>query len=101
MEVDRRHQFGKVVPMLQEFAEDPRSRPGDEIARDLPLNRQRIRKSCDVDPSTTIKNKKPPETMDGTKEFKVNSDDRSDNTLKPMETGDSIANNPDSCPEDE
>jgi hypothetical protein len=101
METDRRHQFGKVVPMLQEFAEDPRSRPGDEIARDAPLNRQRIRKSCDVLPSSTIKNEKPPETKDGTKDFKVNTTTRSNNTLKPMEKTDPTANNPGSCPDEE
>jgi hypothetical protein len=87
--------------MLQEFAEDPRSRPGDEIARDAPLNRQRIRKSCDVLPSSTIKNEKPPETKDGTKDFKVNTTTRSNNTLKPMEKTDPTANNPGSCPDEE
>lgn len=98
LEIDRRHQFGKVVPMLQEFNSDPRARPGDAIIRDKPLFRQRIRKSCDVKLQSTTKNIVPSEVGDNTDKFEVHEDYRANNTLKPKKIVDPTANNPEECP---
>lgn len=103
LEVDRRKQFDRTVPMLQEFAEDPRAREGDEIVRGEPKWRERIRKSCEILPHTTTKNDVPPETKDNTKDFKVTTRTRANNTLKPMEVGNDNeignGNKSPSCPE--
>lgn len=100
LEKDVRKQYSSTVPMLAEFTHDPRSRQNDSIMRSDPLNRQRIRKSCDVEPQYANSDD-PPETKDGTVDFKVTSRDRADNTLKPMEEVDPTADNPSSCPNGE